>query len=148
LSLRHLGVWSARKRRELAGILLHPDPPHIKRVYLGGFLLYALGLSVEEAADFIERYNCWVDFNRRITERNLRGIHKSTVHHRYFHSKCTFPYSSSSLLHCGRDARGGSTCTLTYPSSSPVLHKGGFVWIGYCAGNGYPLEWHRVYLLG
>ena len=75
-ALRRAGVWSGRMRKKLADILLDRDPPHLKRVFLGGFLLYAVGLSVEQVVSLIERYGMWVDFDRRITERNLRGIHK------------------------------------------------------------------------
>jgi len=130
-ALYRIGVWSARKRRELVSILLHHDPPHLKRVYLGGFLLYALGMSVEEAADFIERYSAWEDYRRETTLRNLRGIHK----------------------------RGGKASSVSNGSTSDKpgvsrdyerdLEKMGTeVWVGRCAANGYCLEWHRVYLLG
>ena len=127
-ALRELGVWSHRKRKELAGILLHHDPPHIKRVYLGGFLLYALGMSVEEATNFIERYSVWYDYRRETTLRNLRGIHKR---------KSNGPKRSSFGL------KGSSNGPKT-----GVEAFGTEMWIGRCAANGYPLEWHREYLLG
>ena len=110
-ALYRIGVWSHRKRRELADILLHPDPPHLHRVYLGCFLLYALNLSVKEAADFIERYSAWLDFNRRITERNLRGIHKRG-----------FSIKNSAI------------------SSEVERRLGSEVWIDRCSANGYCLE--------
>jgi len=130
-TLRRIGVWSHRKRRELAGILLHPNPPHLHRVYLGGFLLYALNLSVKEAADFIERYSAWLDFDRRITERNLRGIHKRG--------------RSSNSAH---SASSSSSSNLSNSVSSEIERLGSEVWIGRCSANGYCLEWHRVYLFG
>ena len=130
-ALRRIGVWSHRKRRELAGILLHPNPPHLHRVYLGGFLLYALNLSVKEAADFIERYSAWLDFDRRITERNLRGIHKRG--------------RSSNSAH---SAGSSSSSNLSNSVSSEIERLGSEVWIGRCSANGYCLEWHRVYLFG
>jgi len=130
-ALRRIGVWSYRKRRELAGILLHPNPPHLHRVYLGGFLLYALNLSVKEAADFIERYSAWLDFDRRITERNLRGIHKRG--------------RSSNSAH---SAGSSSSSNLSNSVSSEIERLGSEVWIGRCSANGYCLEWHRVYLFG
>ena len=129
-ALRRIGVWSHRKRRELAGILLHPNPSHLHRVYLGGFLLYALNLSVEEATAFIERYSAWIDFNRRITERNLRGIHKR----KYNGSKSSGPISDKSEVSRGYEWD---------------LEKiGSSVWVGRCCANGYCLEWHRVFLFG
>ena len=130
-ALRRIGVWSYRKRRELAGILLHPNPSHLHRVYLGGFLLYALNLSVKEAADFIECHNMWIDFDRRITERNLRGIHKRG--------------RSSNSVH---SAGSSSSSNLSNSVSSEIERLGSEVWIGRCSANGYCLEWHRVYLFG
>ena len=130
-ALRRIGVWSHRKRRELAGILLHPNPSHLHRVYLGGFLLYALNLSVKEAADFIECYNMWIDFDRRITERNLRGIRKRG--------------RSSNSVH---SAGSSSSSNLSNSVSSEIERLGSEVWIGRCSANGYCLEWHRVYLFG
>jgi len=128
-ALRRIGVWSHRKRRELAGILLHPNPAHLHRVYLGGFLLYALGLSVEEATAFIERYCEWIDFDRRITERNLRGIHKRG----YTVSRCS---ANSRVSRASR------------VSETEIERLGSSVWVGRCCANGYCLEWHRVYLFG
>jgi len=136
-ALHRIGVWSYRKRRELAGILLHDDPPHLKRVYLGGFLLYALGMSVSQAADFIEKYCAWVDFDRRITERNLRGIHKRKG-------------SSNGPKSDGSKSSG-------FTSDKPEVSRGyerdlekigTEAWVGRCCANGYCLEWHRVFLLG
>jgi len=130
-ALRNLGVWGDHKRKELASILLHHDPPHLKRVYLGGFLLYALGMSVEQATDFIEKHCAWEDYRRETTLRNLRGIHK----------------------------RGGKASSVSngFTSDKPGVSRdyerdlekiGTEVWVGRCAANGYCLEWHRVYLLG
>jgi len=130
-ALCRIGVWSYRKRRELAGILLHPNPAHLHRVYLGGFLLYALGLSVEEATAFIERYCEWIDFDRRITERNLRGIHKRGS----ISCKCSANVKDSRVLQVS-------------VSESEVERLGSGVWVGRCCANGYCLEWHRVYLFG
>jgi len=130
-ALHRIGVWSYRKRRELAGILLHPNPSHLHRVYLGGFLLYALNLSVKEAVDFIERYCEWIDFDRRIMERNLRGIHKRG------HSVSNFVNSSNS-----------SNSVNSNSDLSEVERLGSEVWVGRCCANGYCLEWHRVFLFG
>jgi len=130
-ALRRIGVWSYRKRRELAGILLHPNPAHLSRVYLGGFLLYALGLSVEEAAAFIERYCEWIDFNRRTTERNLRGIHKR----------------GSISCKCSANMKDSASVSVM-KLESEVERLGSGVWVGRCCANGYCLEWHRVYLFG
>ena len=135
-ALRRIGVWSYRKRRELADILLHPNPAHLLRVYLGGFLLYALGLSVEEATDFIERYSEWIDFNRRTTERNLRGIHKRG-------SIISWRRSAVS-----RDSAPDSVSVTKSKWKLEVERLGSEVWIGRCSANGYCLEWHRVYLFG
>ena len=130
-ALRRIGVWSHRKRRELAGILLHSNPSHLYRVYLGGFLLYALNLSVEEATAFIERYSAWRDFNRRITVRNLRGIHKRV---------CSISRNSASSA--------SSVSLRVFRFSSELERIGSEVWVGRCSANGYCLEWHREYLLG
>ena len=136
-ALRRIGVWSHRKRRELAGILLHPDPPHLHRVYLGGFLLYALNLSVEEATAFIERYSAWIDFNRRITERNLRGIHKRGRSS----NSANFANSANSL-------NSSNSFNSSNMLSSEIERLGSDVWVGRCSANGYCLEWHRVFLFG
>ncbi|RLF09005.1 MAG: hypothetical protein DRJ98_08795 [Thermoprotei archaeon] len=136
-ALRELGVWSHRKRKELAGILLHHDPPHIKRVYLGGFLLYALGMSVEEATNFIERYSVWYDYRRETTLRNLRGIHKRK--------------GSSN----GPKSDGSKSSGLTF-NKSEVLRGyerdleevGTVIWRPILAGNGYPIGWEKIILLG
>ena len=136
-ALYRIGVWSYRKRRELADILLHPDPPHLHRVYLGGFLLYALNLSVKEVADFIERYSVWLDFDRRITERNLRGIHKRGF--------------SSNSANSANSANSSPSSNSSNPSNSftsEIERLGSSVWVGRCCANGYCLEWHRVYLFG
>jgi len=130
-ALRRLGVWSVRKRCELASILLHPNPSHLHRVYLGGFLLYALNLSVEEAASFIERYCGWIDFDRRTTERNLRGIHKR----------------GSISCKCSANMKDSASVSVM-KSESEVERIGSGVWVGRCCANGYCLEWHRVYLFG
>jgi len=129
-ALYRIGVWSARKRKELASILLHHDPPHLKRVYLGGFLLYGLGMGVEQAADFIEKHCAWEDFRRETTLRNLRGIHKRK-------GSSNGPKRSSF----------GPKCSSDGPKTGVEVF-GTEMWIGRCAANGYPLEWHRVYLLG
>ena len=136
-ALRRIGVWSHRKRRELAGILLHPNPSHLHRVYLGGFLLYALNLSVEEATAFIERYSAWIDFNRRITERNLRGIHKRGRSS----NSANFANSANSL-------NSSNSFNSSNMLSSEIERLGSDVWVGRCSANGYCLEWHRVFLFG
>jgi len=132
-SLRELGVWSHRKRKELASILLHHDPPHFQRCFLAGFLRYAVGLSVGEVVDLIERYCAWRDYNRRITERNVRGIHKS-----------------SGPLHCNGSGQVSSrhkgSASRSYEKDLEIL--GSPTWVGRCCGNGYCLEWHREFLLG
>jgi len=136
-ALRRIGVWSHRKRRELAGILFHPNPAHLHRVYLGGFLLYALNLSVEEATAFIERYSAWIDFNRRITERNLRGIHKRG----HSSNSANFANSANSL-------NSSNSSNSSNMLSSEIERLGSDVWVGRCSANGYCLEWHRVFLFG
>jgi len=133
-SLRELGVWSHRKRKELASILLHHDPPHFQRCFLAGFLRYGVGMSVEQTVDFIERYCAWRDYNRRTTERNVRGIHKR---------KHNGPKSDGPKL-------SGP------PSDEPArgdyerdLEKiGTVIWRPILAGNGYPIGWEKIILLG
>ena len=134
-ALRELGVWSHRKREELKDILLHSDPPHLRRCYLAGFLRFGVGLSIEETVNFIERFCKWRDYNRRTTERNVRGVHK--------------------CKHNGLKSSGSKSSGPT--SDKPVVSRGygrdlekigTEAWIGHCSGNGYCLEWHRVFLLG
>ena len=136
-ALYRIGVWSARKRRELASILLHHDPPHLKRVYLGGFLLYALGLSVEEATDFIERFSVWEDYRRETTLRNLRGIHKRKGSS---NGPKSSGFKSSGLVSDKPEVSRGYERDLEKIGTE--------AWVGLCCANGYCLEWHRVFLLG
>jgi len=131
-ALYRIGVWSHRKRRELADILLHPNPAHLYRVYLGGFFLYALNLSVEEATVFIERYSAWLDFDRRITERNLRGIHKRK-------GSSNSPKSSGPTSDKSEVSRG-------YERDLEKI--GTVIWRPILAGNGYPIGWEKIILLG
>ena len=133
-ALRELGVWSARKRRELASILLHHDPPHLKRVYLGAFLRFGLGMDISQTADFIEKYCAWVDFDRRITERNLRGIHKRK------HNGPKSDGSKSSGPTSDEPARGDYEGDLEKIGSE--------IWRPILAGNGYPIGWEKIILLG
>jgi len=136
-ALYRIGVWSYRKRRELASILLHHDPPHLKRVYLGGFLLYALGMSVEQATDFIEKHCAWEDYRRETTLRNLRGIHKrkgSSNGSKSSGSKSSGPTSNKPEV--SRDCEW-------------ALEKlGAVIWRPILAGNGYPIGWEKIILLG
>jgi len=133
-ALCRLGIWSVRKRRELASILMDSDPPHLKRVYLGAFLRFGLGMDISQAADFIEKYCAWVDFDRRITERNLRGIHKR---------KHNGPKSDGPKL---------SGPTSDEPARGDYerdLEKiGTVIWRPILAGNGYPIGWEKIILLG
>jgi len=134
-ALCRLGIWSVRKRRELASILMDSDPPHLKRVYLGAFLRFGLGMDISQTADFIEKYCAWVDFDRRITERNLRGIHKRK--------------------HNGPKSDGSKSSGLTF-NKSEVLRGyerdleevGTVIWRPILAGNGYPIGWEKIILLG
>ncbi len=133
-ALCRLGIWSVRKRRELASILMDSDPPHLKRVYLGAFLRFGLGMDISQTADFIEKYCAWVDFDRRITERNLRGIHKR---------KHNGPKSDGPKL---------SGPTSDEPARGDYerdLEKiGTVIWRPILAGNGYPIGWEKIILLG
>jgi len=131
-ALRRAGVWSGRMRKKLADILLDRDPPHLKRVFLGGFLLYAVGLSVEQVVSLIERYGMWVDFDRRITERNLRGIHKRK-------GSSNGPKSSSPTSDKSEVSRG---------YERDLEKVGTVIWRPILAGNGYPIGWEKVILLG
>ena len=130
-ALYRIGVWSHRKRRELASILTDSDPPHLKRVYLGAFLRFGLGMDISQAADFIEKYCAWVDFDRCITERNLRGIHKR---------KGTSNGPKSSGLTSDEPARGDYERDLEKIGSE--------IWRPILAGNGYPIGWEKIILLG
>jgi len=130
-ALYRIGVWSHRKRRELASILTDSDPPHLKRVYLGAFLRFGLGMDISQAADFIEKYCAWVDFDRCITERNLRGIHKR---------KGTSNGPKSSGLTSDEPARGDYKRDLEKIGSE--------IWRPILAGNGYPIGWEKIILLG
>ena len=131
-ALRRAGVWSGRMRKKLADILLDRDPPHLKRVFLGGFLLYAVGLSVEQVVSLIERYGMWVDFDRRITERNLRGIHKRK-------GSSNGPKSSGPTSDKSEVSRG---------YERDLEKVGTVIWRPILAGNGYPIGWEKIILLG
>ncbi|RLG63678.1 hypothetical protein DRN89_03340 [archaeon] len=135
-ALRRAGVWSGRMRKKLADILLDRDPPHLKRVFLGGFLLYAVGLSVEQVVSLIERYGMWVDFDRRITERNLRGIHKR----KHNGPKSDGPKSSGPTSDNPKVSRGDYERDLE--------EIGTVIWRPILAGNGYPIGWEKIILLG
>ena len=136
-ALCRLGIWSVRKRRELASILMDPDPPHLKRVYLGAFLRFGLGMDISQAADFIEKYCAWVDFDRCITERNLRGIHKRG----HSSNSANFANSANSL-------NSSNSFNSSNMLSSEIERIGSDVWVGRCCANGSCLEWHRVFLFG
>ena len=134
-SLRELGVWSHRKRKELASILLHHDPPHFQRCFLAGFLRYAIGLSVGEVVDLIERCCAWSDYNRHKTQRQVVSIRK--------------------CKHNGPKSDGSKSSGLTF-NKSEVLRGyerdleevGTVIWRPILAGNGYPIGWEKIILLG
>ena len=131
-ALCRLGIWSVRKRRELASILMDSDPSHLKRVYLGAFLRFGLGMDISQTADFIEKYCAWVDFDRRITERNLRGIHKRK-------GSSNGPKSSGPTSDKSEVSRG---------YERDLEKVGTVIWRPILAGNGYPIGWEKVILLG
>ena len=71
-------VFSKRKRGEIEAILDKPYPAHFQRVYLVGFLKYAVGLSNKEICELIKEGAKWRDYDPAITEYQVRSIRKAS----------------------------------------------------------------------
>lgn len=69
-------VYNGKKREEVKAVLEHNNPPHTKRVWLVGFLRYAVGMSEEEVMEVIVSGNKWDDYNRGYTRMMIRSIKK------------------------------------------------------------------------
>ena len=77
----------------------------------------------------------WRDYNRRTTERNVWGI-----------LKCKHNGSKSSSSKSNGPTSDKPKVSKGYGRDLESI--GTEAWVGRCAGNGYCLEGHRVYLLG
>jgi hypothetical protein len=65
-------------RKEVRDVLNDPQAGHNRRVWLAGFLSDAVGLSVSEIVRVIDRYNCWSNYDREITEKQVRSVVRSS----------------------------------------------------------------------
>ncbi len=61
-------------RAEVRDVLDERDPAHDRRVWLAGFLLDAVGLSVSETAMLIYTHADWGDLDRAETERQVASV--------------------------------------------------------------------------
>jgi len=72
-------IRSKRKREEILDILNNPHPAHFQKVFLVGFLRYAVGLSCEEVTRFILENAKWRKKDPGITAYQVRSVRKQTV---------------------------------------------------------------------
>lgn len=66
-------IQSFRKRKEVMDILLSEDPSHFRRVWLVGFLK-GLGCFDDEILALVDKYNCWSNYDKKITEYQVKSI--------------------------------------------------------------------------
>lgn len=64
-------------REEVREVLTASDPAHNRRLWLAGFLSDAVGMSLREIVQLIDRHNRWVDYDRAITERQAESVVQS-----------------------------------------------------------------------
>jgi len=64
-------------RAEVRDALEDPVAGHDRRQWVAGFLLDAVGLSVDETVRVIDEFNCWRNFDRAVTERQVRAVNRS-----------------------------------------------------------------------
>lgn len=67
-----------RYRAEVRDVLEDRGAPHERRVWLAGFLLDAVGLSVGETVKIISKFNRWDNFDREITREQVASVARST----------------------------------------------------------------------
>lgn len=67
--IRHDGY-----RQEVRDVLNDPQAGHNRRVWLAGFLSDAVGLSISETVRVIDQYNSWSNYDREITEQQVRSV--------------------------------------------------------------------------
>lgn len=65
------------RRAEVWGILRDRTAGHHHRVWLAGFLLGAIGLSVGDVVGIIDRHNRWQNYDRAETARQVRAVAQS-----------------------------------------------------------------------
>lgn len=66
------------KRREFREILNDPNAEHRRRVYLAGWLHSVAGLSASEIVRLIDRFNQWSNYDRQITETQVKSVIESS----------------------------------------------------------------------
>jgi len=120
-------IFSNKKRKEIGDILNTRYPAHFQRVYLAGFLKYAVGLSEEEICLLIKERCKWGDYEPKITEAAVRSVRKQT------HTEAQLKKEHLS--------KGAQTIECLRPSfSSPINPP---KWVGIENACGFVLEWVR-----
>jgi len=65
-------------RAEVREILRDREAGHDRRVWLAGFLLDGVGLSVSETVRIIDKFNRWNNYDRSVTESQVESVDRST----------------------------------------------------------------------
>lgn len=130
-------VASAKKRTELLAILHTEYPAHFKRVFLAGFLRYAVGLTEKQVCEVIKAENRWRDYNPVVTLAQVRSIRPESESQRAIRKGT----GSKSTKHEEPD-------TPFTPHLRP-LHKGERAiaqgdWIAIMNPAGFTIEWIRI----
>lgn len=120
-------IWSERKRLEVFEVLSAVNPPHFRKVWLVGFLRYAVGFTEEEVFQVIMAGN-WEKKNPAITRYQIASVKKEGATQKAIRTK---------NVESGNKSAGDSL-----PVSSPVLGKDN--WRGIVNSAGFTLEWIRV----
>lgn len=69
-------IYNPQRRRELENILRSRRASHAQRLFLVGFLHNVVGLSSSDVLDVIDKYNCWEDYNKELTQYQIEGTLK------------------------------------------------------------------------
>jgi hypothetical protein len=120
-------IQSDRKRREIEDILTAPNPAHFQRVYLVGFLRYAVRLSEDEICAIIKKRAKWHDYNEKITRQQVRSVYKRGIAERSGAKGGNAPFKGTKCL------------SVSSPTTTPIPGK----WIGVENAAGFVLEWYR-----
>jgi len=120
-------IRSNRKRREIEDILNAGNPAHFQRVYLAGFLHYAVGLTEDEVCAIIKKRAKWHDYNEKITRQQVCSVYRRGIAERSEAKGGEAPFKGT---------KGLSVSSLT---TTPIPGK----WIGVENAAGFVLEWYR-----
>jgi len=132
-------IYSAKKRKEIQDILDEPHPAHHERVFVAGFLRYAVGLSVEETCALIKTNCAWRDFKPAKTQKQVVSVKKQTRTESQM-KKEAFTDNQGGLMG-GRSPpllTGRSPVSFSSPCKPP-----GRKWHGVRGPHGFTLEWRR-----